>query len=205
MCQPIQNGGLGLLDPQIQQRSMQFRWLNIILQPHTYPSFTYYIIRHHLSLTHRESAHHLQTLLWPTTRSGPLCTYPSSCHLWFQCFDSISITIHSDDCNITTCLSLPLKEMFMNIPDGYWITKKKHSRLLTNFSFVYDPEAQWLSPKLPNEFQAFPQHSKRLLKDILFKEIRIRQAFIPLLFEISLTPGTMDYSKTISRWIMDPW
>lgn len=205
MCQPLQNGGLGLLDPQIQQRNMQFRWLNIILQPRTYPSFAYDIIKHHLILSQRESAHHLQTLFWPTTRSGPLCSYPSSCHLWFQCFDSIPITIDPSDCNITTCLSLPLKEMFMDIPDGYWITKKKHSPLLAKFSFVYDSDSQWFRPKLPNEFNAYPRHSKRLLKDIMMKKIRIRQGFIPLLFDTTIRPGIMDYSTIITRWLADPW
>jgi hypothetical protein len=72
MCQPHCQGGLGLMDPRKQQLGIQFRWLNILLQPHQYPSFLGPILLHHLRIAQDPMDSPFLPLLWPTLRRGAL-------------------------------------------------------------------------------------------------------------------------------------
>jgi hypothetical protein len=87
MCQPHCQGGLGLMESQKQPLGMQFRWLNIVLRPHQYPSFLGPILLHHLCIA-------LWTLLFSCCY-GSLFDEALSHHiasLWFATFDSIRST-----------------------------------------------------------------------------------------------------------------
>ncbi|KAK4508886.1 uncharacterized protein ATC70_013509 [Mucor velutinosus] len=108
---PRDQGGLGLIDIGAQQKSLQFRYLRVLLLGNhgRLPGFTYQLLTHALRLTN-DVAHHALPLLFPSARYKNTLNglYP-----FLSMFNAMDIcSLHRDwdrHPTITTIMSLPPK------------------------------------------------------------------------------------------------
>ncbi|SAL96422.1 hypothetical protein [Absidia glauca] len=205
MCQPHCQGGLGLMDPQKQQLGMQFRWLNILLQPQQYPSFLGPIMLHHLHLAQDPMDSPFLPLLWPTLRRGALLDSRHSASLWFAAFDSIPIPVNISKASLATCLTIPLFHLCQGVPQDYWLNSAPHRRQPASLCLRYDPDNNRLCVKSGSEMTSFPTLSRRFLQDIYHQWITWDPAITAFLTAPSIDYGVVDYSPIIKAWVEDPF
>ncbi|OAD65395.1 CCHC-type zinc finger transcription factor [Phycomyces blakesleeanus NRRL 1555(-)] len=117
LCQPLSRGGLGILNPQVQQAALQLHWLRpLILFPQRQsglvsPWFSF------LLRLHSHSEHLLLPLLFPPLHSPHQRDYNSPLHTIFAAIDILPHDFTVVTVNLPTCLSLPLSVMSLVPPN----------------------------------------------------------------------------------------
>ncbi|KAK4521913.1 uncharacterized protein ATC70_004451 [Mucor velutinosus] len=140
---PRDQGGLGLIDIGAQQKSLQFRYLRVLLLGNhgRLPGFTYQLLTHALRLTN-DVAHHALPLLFPSARYKNTL---NGLHPFLSMFNAMDIcSLHRDwdrRPTITTIMSLPLLAAFNPFAvttDLEFMTKDSVRRSCIRDFFAYD-------------------------------------------------------------------
>ncbi|KAI8083589.1 hypothetical protein BDF21DRAFT_487167 [Thamnidium elegans] len=108
---PWVHGGLKVLDPVIQRRILQKRWLNYIFKSENHPSSVYQLVLNHLSLFLKSSHRPLFPFYFPEYSKSSVCDNNLSIwHTIFEAFDVIhtNSTIGFPKLLLKTLLDLPL-------------------------------------------------------------------------------------------------
>jgi hypothetical protein len=176
-----EKGGLQVLDPQVQHKVLQKRWLNYILQPLESPSFIYPLLVAHLSLMANANAFPLLPFYYPAARSGPHVARTLS--IWpiiFETYD-ILISSHSDslqltDIPVTTILQLPLHMILQNQPPAHW--SYRHPQFLASHFLLFDIQHQRLRLKVPGEYTRYPRLCQDLFRQILTHRSILLKSFV---------------------------
>lgn len=165
---PLKAGGLMVLDPVIQHKILQKRWLNYLIQPKVYYSFVYDLMITHLSYFDKSASYPLLPLYDPDFRSGRILHKDLSIwHVIFSTFDYFgsTATVKLVDVPIATILSLPLHKLLENTTDSHWT--KKHPKFEAHLFMVFDEQSQRLRLKVIGEFTRYPRLCQSLFQDIL--------------------------------------
>ncbi|CAO3600825.1 unnamed protein product [Absidia cylindrospora] len=204
MCQPVANGGLGLLDPRTQQQSLQLRWITDILYGYPGGTFLHPILRHHLSLIsgfHPDPRH---ALLFPETRSGPLTERSRTASLWFQAFDSLPVPLDLSNLSLSTCLLVPLHRLLV-LPTSHWLCHGKHRCLPGSALFLYDSSQHSLRLRVPSEMDKPKLKLKRVYLDIFATIIDLQ----PWMWDFIGTPSDLtspcSYTPLVDCYFDDPF
>jgi endonuclease/exonuclease/phosphatase family metal-dependent hydrolase len=205
MCQPRSKGGLGVLDPQIQQGALQLRWILPLLQLSLsgefassnwscpaiansiiLPRITQFLI-HHLSndgsfdsLDWSKFDSRL-AFVFSDLRPPRLRDPQSSLSLLFSAVDRIPHHFQHVVVSAHTCLSLPLSAVCLDNP------QVNLSRTLKNLRcsevYIFDIDKLSLRHKRPSEITVHPQLAKRFLELIRSNQLALHpffaRAFIP--------------------------
>ncbi|OAD72120.1 hypothetical protein PHYBLDRAFT_170015 [Phycomyces blakesleeanus NRRL 1555(-)] len=116
-CQPIRLGGLGVLDPQVQQAALQLRWLRPLVRSPLSPSglvppWFSYVLRLDSS-----SADPLVPLIFPSLQSSHQRDFDSPLATLLAAIDLLPHNFSDVVVNLPTCLSLPLSYLTTAQPD----------------------------------------------------------------------------------------
>ncbi|OAD67268.1 hypothetical protein PHYBLDRAFT_174306 [Phycomyces blakesleeanus NRRL 1555(-)] len=116
-CQPIQLGGLGVLDPQVQQAALQLHWLRpLVCSPLSpsglVPPWFSYVLRLDSS-----SADPLVPLIFPSLQSSHQRDFDSPLATLLAAIDLLPHNFSDVVVNLPTCLSLPLSYITTAQPD----------------------------------------------------------------------------------------
>lgn len=207
ICLPRKVGGLGLLNPTIQQAALQLRWLvPIITTPwqslDTHPSFSnsivlsriIYFVRScfpeipyaNLLPSSSSSFDHRLLFLFPDKRPPCLRKLTSSLSLLFQAMDRLPKDYHDVTISATTCLEIPFGSIVRKQFDSSINTLSRSvSTLPCIAGYTLNHETfQCLRPRERHESIGFPTLSnkiKRLVstEGIVLEDFFVR-AFLPV-------------------------
>ncbi|OBZ80683.1 hypothetical protein A0J61_11268 [Choanephora cucurbitarum] len=196
MCRPRNKGELGLLDPRLQQHTLQLRWLNPLLLPSDgfvdsilFPRLVDWIL-HCTATSTTDSAEHWSRLdcrlaflfssLWPSSLTG----FYSVCFLLFQATDTLPQSFNSVVARPASWLCLPLSEVVVpseDSPISSTLLRKPCSLL-----YEFDSTSQRLQRKSDSQLHAHPTLCRHFLKQVRTNRVRLRpffcRAFIPPAF-----------------------
>lgn len=171
---PWEVGGLKVLDPQIQHKIFQQRWLYYTLTPYHTHLFVYPLILAHLSLMRHSQAFPFLPFYYRPARSGPHISRHMS--IWPIIFDTFDIMASTDllpvceylvmkDVPKDTILSLPLHFVLRNQASDHWTYR--HPNFTTSFFLIFDPSQNRLRLKVPGEYTRYPRLCRQLFDHIL--------------------------------------
>ncbi|KAG1045508.1 hypothetical protein G6F43_011259 [Rhizopus delemar] len=120
LCQPIIKGGLGLLDPLIQHRCLQFRWLRQLFQDDDPVSCSQVYMKDFVQRFHSIEISSLFYFFFPALHTAANVPLGSFLPIMYDAIDSFlkkgSPDVH---CNPYILLNLPLLILFSAIPSGH--------------------------------------------------------------------------------------
>ncbi|KAG1533569.1 hypothetical protein G6F51_012544 [Rhizopus arrhizus] len=203
MCRPRSLGGLGVLDPLIQQGALQLRWIIPLLSDCvTGPLSTFWVspvlnrasiilprltnfLLHHLSsfpvLNPLSNLglpfDHRLSFLFPDLRPNALRRLDGVFALLFRSMDLLPKEFTSVVLSATTCLSLPVSAIVSPPADDALILRTLNS-LLCETSYICNSQTNRLRPKRHPEFDHHPNLGKKLLKLARYDDIRLTPFFI---------------------------
>ncbi|KAG1481825.1 hypothetical protein G6F54_013688 [Rhizopus delemar] len=130
LCSPLQSGGLGLLDPLIQQHNLQIRWIEQLLADPLPHSCSQPYLLDHMRRFHSAGSGTRLAMFFPSLRA-PISALSNNFMVnIFAAMDSFDLEdLQSVSCNAATLLVLPLSSVFALTPEDYWTTKSRHSKL----------------------------------------------------------------------------
>ncbi|KAG1093831.1 hypothetical protein G6F40_012613 [Rhizopus arrhizus] len=204
MCLPRSSGGLGVLDPGIQQHALQSRWLIPLLSgapigpPATFwtsPMICNSVVLPRLAdclLHHLQSNTTSSVFTWPLAdyrlsfvfrdlRPPYVCSSSSLFHLFFQAIDRLPHNFHSVIVNANTCLQLPISGVLRAPP----VPPLRHSISQLRLSLVYlvNPTTNRLRARTNSEPQVHPYLTRRFLRMVRHNSILLSpflvRPFIP--------------------------
>ncbi|KAG1054756.1 hypothetical protein G6F43_003240 [Rhizopus delemar] len=130
LCQPITKGGLGLLDPLIQHRCLQFRWLRQLFQDDDPVSCSQVYMKDFVQRFPSMGTTFLFSFFFLSLRTAANIHLGSLLPAMFEAMDSFLKKDSSDvRCNPSTLLRLPLLDLFSAIPSGHWLLSHNRSNL----------------------------------------------------------------------------
>jgi hypothetical protein len=148
LCQPISAGGLGLLDPLIQQRYLQWRWIQQIFTKDQPTSCSQPYLKDCIRRFYSSGSHTILSLFFPGLRSPIDTSREFFLSTIYDVMDSLPKDwIDQIRCNATTLSQLPVQALFAHIPPNHWLQSRprKRTQACTFFlhlirSFIeYDP------------------------------------------------------------------
>ncbi|KAG0928545.1 hypothetical protein G6F57_013456 [Rhizopus arrhizus] len=130
LCSPIQSGGLGLLDPMIQQRNLQIRWNEQLLGDPLPHSYSQSFLLDHMRRFHSAGSGSRLAMFFPSLRA-PIAAHSTNFMVnIFAAMESFDLEdLQSVSCNAATLLVLPLSSVLALTPEDYWTTKSRYSKL----------------------------------------------------------------------------
>ncbi|KAI9336053.1 hypothetical protein BD770DRAFT_374066, partial [Pilaira anomala] len=177
---PIEHGGLQVLDPVIQHRVLQKRWLNYLFKPTIYQSVIYDYMIHHLRRFHLSSSFPLLPLFDKDFRKSKI--YVPHMSIWSIIFDGVDYFLKDTktvlvDVPLTTILALPLYKVLVLPPDSsHWSVR--HPTFQTSQFMIYDNIQQRLRLRVDGEYSKFRGLCRTLYQDILLTRLVQLKAFI---------------------------
>lgn len=195
-CLSRSQGGLGLLNPFIQQMALQLRWLHPILSTATDDlhsdavtgtsmvfvrliSFLYsQIINTTNDPLHPSSSielDHRFFFLFPLRRPKTVCQLNSSLALLFKAIDMFPKDYSNVVVSAATCLEIPLGSLTIpSIP-----LRRSTASLLSSTVYTFDINRNnCLRPRLSSEINKYPVLSKSFLKQVSKRTIRLTPFFV---------------------------
>ncbi|KAG1391439.1 hypothetical protein G6F60_012567 [Rhizopus arrhizus] len=188
MCAQRSKGGLGVLDPNIQQGALQLRWLmplmagspfwpfspvwssaairNSIVLPRLLDFFLYHLETRH-SIDARNNGQPYEytdfrlSFLFPDLRPSSTRRLDGVFSLLFKSMDLLPKNYRDVVVNPETCVRLPVASIYTNT-DGLTISRSIN-RLLAGISYTIDPISHVLRPKALTELSQHPILAKRIL------------------------------------------
>ncbi|KAI8373351.1 hypothetical protein BD560DRAFT_369110 [Blakeslea trispora] len=140
-CKPRSEGGLGLLDPQVQQHCLISRWPKLALTTSDSSSICQAYLQHTIRQHYCIGSPSLLSCCFPALRPPASMEYGFIMHPLFQtrslifCQVNLSATFGSPQ----TLLSLPLFMPFDNMSSEHRLGKNRSSPPLVGHFFLYDP------------------------------------------------------------------
>jgi hypothetical protein len=209
MCQPRSKGGLGVLDPQIQQGALQLRWVLPLLQlspsdesasvfwssPDIAKSIVLPQIMHFLMYhlaAHRSTHSSFDwstfdsrlTFVFSELRPPSLRDLQSSLSLLFSAVDRIPHQFQQVIVSAHTCLSLPLSALYLH--NNQVTISRTLKNLRCSEVYLFDNTKLSLRHKLPDEITRHPNLTKHFLKLVRTNQLALHpffaRAFIPPIY-----------------------
>jgi hypothetical protein len=143
---PITSGGLQVMDPSIQQKLLQKRWISYIVEPTVHCSFVSDLMLTHLSYCDKSSFFPLLPLYDRDYRKG--CVLHKDLSIWhviFTTFDYFvsGATVKLVDIPVDTIMTRPLYKLLVNTPDSHWT--KRHPTFEAHLFFIFDAHSKMTS------------------------------------------------------------
>ena len=185
LCQRLHEGGLGLLDPLVQQGSLFVRWIKEIVRPSTD------------SLVHRYLSAHLQRFFIHTSFPVLACLFPrlqKHCSLdhghfvhalffFLPKFLQSARPIIPMDCNLFTLLEIPLADCFDTVPEGHWILASRSAPLLVKHFFTVDESRNCFRPLHPPDLPLYPRLCTQLRNGLLSSCLSLSSRLLAAILE----------------------
>ena len=156
---PLKQGGLGVLNPAIQQLALQFRWLTPLIHENNPTSLTVRWIGAHMeSMSTLPLLDRRLPFIFPALRRGLLHEYrPGLCSILYRAFDSLfDRAMVSKELNVPLdqppqltsdfCLSLPLSATVSWPAQIKPSVQHSFDKVLVKDAFFFDPVLQCLIP-----------------------------------------------------------
>ncbi|KAG1056590.1 hypothetical protein G6F43_001535 [Rhizopus delemar] len=165
---PFEYGGLKVLDPCLQHKILQKRWLNYLINPERYHSFVHPYMLQHLSLFNNAAEYLWLPLLNSSYRKSVV--YSRILSVWETIFTTMDYFIPTDfnrlpsPIPLLTILQLPL-HMVINVTSDHW--SHRHPTFLTSLMFVFDNQQNRLRLRVDGEHSRYPRLCCQLFDDIL--------------------------------------
>ncbi|KAG0964173.1 hypothetical protein G6F31_006966 [Rhizopus arrhizus] len=187
LCQPIIKGGLGLLDPMIQHRCLQFRWLRQLFQDDDPVSCSQVYMKDFVQRFHSMGTTSLLSFFFPPLRATANIHLGSFLPTMYEAMDSFLKKGCSDvQCNPSTLLSLPLLALFSDIPSGHWLLSHNRSKSVR--------------PLLRPDSPPYPRLSGRLVRDLQNRTVTLNNMTWNLILNDYPDPGSIDDFPFVS-WL----
>ncbi|KAG0867469.1 hypothetical protein G6F16_008750 [Rhizopus arrhizus] len=187
LCQPIIKGGLGLLDPMIQHRCLQFRWLRQLFQDDDPVSCSQVYMKDFVQRFHSMGTTSLLSFFFPPLRATANIHLGSFLPTMYEAMDSFLKKGCSDvQCNPSTLLSLPLLALFSDIPSGHWLLSHNRSKSVR--------------PLLRPDSPPYPRLSGRLVRDLQNRTVTLNNMTWNLILNDYPDPGSVDDFPFVS-WL----
>lgn len=180
-------GGLGVLDPSIQQQALIFRWLDpILFNRDCTCSIHQYIAAH---LQNKLRSHNLNVpLLFPTSRTSTNFSTLSTADMLIRSMDAIPRRFSLSEPNPIECLLLPLPAVLYNPTSSSFKLPQKLKTVKVEELYQYHPEGHYLSQKSIAEVTpSLRIVTRKLHKAIERQLIRIEDFFYECFFQTTLT------------------
>ncbi|CAO3672760.1 unnamed protein product [Rhizopus stolonifer] len=142
LCLPITQGGLGVLNPQLQHLVLQIRHLRHIFDNPDPQSLVHTALSHHLSIIGGHEHFNCVSFFVPAFRKHNLNQHWSILHAIYKAYDHFDIVHDFSPLSISNQLKLPLNKMFTSIPDRHWF--HRHPRFLASDFFIIDDQTRRL-------------------------------------------------------------
>ena len=188
MCRPRRQGGLGLLDPRVQQHTLQLRRLTPLLLPS--PNLDNFILLprlidwliHGTSFSSSVSTEHWSHLdcrlafIFPSLRHPSLTGFNSVFSLLFMTLDALPRSFESIVVSPVTCLQLPLSAVI--IPPQDLVISPTLLRLPCSLLYFLDFASQRLQPKSSPQLATHPTLCKQFLSQVRSNLIKLQSFFV---------------------------
>ncbi|CAO3663614.1 unnamed protein product [Rhizopus stolonifer] len=135
LCLPIAQGGLGVLNHQLQHLVLQIQHLRHIFDDPEPQSLVHPAVSHHLSIIDGHEQFNLISLVVPAFRKHNLNKSWSILHVIYKAYDHFDIVHGFSSLSISNQLKMPLNKTFTSIPDGHRL--HRHPRFLASGFFYY--------------------------------------------------------------------
>ncbi|CAO3685702.1 unnamed protein product [Rhizopus stolonifer] len=142
LCLPITQGGLGVLNSQLQHLVLQIRHLCHIFDNPDPQSLVHTALSHHLSIIGGHERFNCVSFFVPAFIKHNINQHWSILHAIYKAYDHFDIVHDFSSLSISNQLKLPLNEMFTSIPDRHWL--HRHSRFLASDFFLIDDQTRRL-------------------------------------------------------------
>ncbi|KAG0780139.1 hypothetical protein G6F21_012267 [Rhizopus arrhizus] len=194
-CQPLSKGGLGLLDPFIQHRSLQVRWLRLLFTDDFQSSCSQVYLKDFIRRFHSSGTSSLLSCFFPALRSTTDVSVGSFLPALYTTMDSfLSNGMSEVQCNPSTLLYLPICSLFSEIPDGHWLRSPHRSKSQARHYFTYDQSLKRIRPMLASDSPPHPRLSARLLRDLQNRTVKLNDMTWQVILNTSTDPGSVtDY------------
>lgn len=143
LCQPLEFGGLGILDPEKQQGALQLRWLDPLFHPSSDWNYTTLALAHHLRHAHPSMPDHRFPLLLSSCRKSIGEVTNSVSSLFFKAMDLMSLDISSLSFDVSVVLQLPLNCIWYDSP-GHKLKQSRFRHLKVHDIFYLNPSAGFI-------------------------------------------------------------
>ncbi|KAG1367505.1 hypothetical protein G6F61_012855 [Rhizopus arrhizus] len=186
MCFPRNKGGLGVLNPHIQQSALQLRWLFPLLHDRpcsptsdfwkhrslqsfvVLPLLVDYLLRHSLPIGSQVPIRldYRQAFVFPSLRPKALAQSSDGVFsLFFTAVDNLPHLFDQVVINPQTALCLKLGDV--SVFSSSCPLLKSMAQLPCSLAYKFDPTKGRLQQKLPAEISIHPYLTKRFLNDPL--------------------------------------
>ncbi|KAI9474259.1 MAG: hypothetical protein EXX96DRAFT_332850 [Benjaminiella poitrasii] len=143
LCLSLNQGGLGILDPEKQHMVLQFKYLSALFRKHHPPKdIVLPLILSSLALDHPVSANFLLSCFFiPEYRKALPINHPTNTiDIMFKAFDHFRFKFDFTNLYIDYLLQLPLQYMFRKIPPTHWLYK--HNQIPASSLLTYNKQDQ---------------------------------------------------------------
>lgn len=137
MYQPLDCGGLGVLDPELQQGALQLRWLEPLTHPQEEWNISTIALAHHLHHQQSSSSDHRFTLFIPSCRKLMRGQCNDITNILIKAIDQLKLHLDTIPFNISTVLHLPLNTIWKPTP-GHNPTRQGYKKLLVKDIFYFN-------------------------------------------------------------------
>ncbi|KAG1037764.1 hypothetical protein G6F43_012795 [Rhizopus delemar] len=191
MCLPRVLGGLGVLDPAVQQRALQMRWLVPLLQPSHPPSdavralrksivlpwLAHYVYFHSVAdVTSDTLWDYRLPFLFPDLRR-PVLRASRALSLLFAAVDTLPRNWSHVVINSITALALPVMALTLS-PDPSVVIPKSFSKLRGDNIFIIDLTSLITRARQPTELPSFPRLCKQFLTMVSDSQLSLAPFFL---------------------------
>ncbi|KAG0789707.1 hypothetical protein G6F16_008397 [Rhizopus arrhizus] len=200
LCRSIHDGGLGLLDPLIQQRSLQLRWISQLLQPDDPFSCSQVFLKGFVRRFHSSNTNSLMAIYFHSLRS------PNNSGLFGSFLPALYDTVDSFPrhglehvrCNPATLLQLPILALFAHVPPDHWLRSPRRSKLQAHQFFTFDSVRRCIRPLLAPDGPPFPRLSSLLVRDFQRRIISLNNLTWSLILHENTDVGIVDDTPFVS-------
>ncbi|KAI8321556.1 hypothetical protein EDC96DRAFT_597400 [Choanephora cucurbitarum] len=165
MCRPRGQGGLGLLDPRLEDSILLSRLVDWLIHCTSPPT-----TEHWSHLDYRLA------FVFPSLRYPSLTGFHSVFSLLFKALDALPRSFESIVVSPATCLCLPLSEVF--IPPQNLVISPTLLRLPCSLLYFFDSASQRLQPKSSPQLTTHPTLCKRFLSQVRSNLIKLQSFFV---------------------------
>ncbi|KAG1149858.1 hypothetical protein G6F37_011330 [Rhizopus arrhizus] len=190
-------GGLGLLDPQIQQHNLQIRWIRQVLEDNHPQSCNQSILLDHIRRFHSGNTGTRLALFFPLLQLRPAAHANHFMQNIYEAVDSFGYAdTQQAKCTPATLLSLTLSAIFAMIPTDYWITRSRHKKLKVSQFFTYDHHFGCIRPLFSSDQPSSPRLVSNLRRDIHNRIIKLNQLIWPYILNQNQPFAPLDQLQT---------
>ena len=139
LCLSRSHGGVGLLEPLLQQSALQLRWLEPLFNvTGTSPSYITICLWHHICTTsHPTSDPHLP-FVFPQLHGSDAKDTSSVNYLLYRAIDQLPIDWLSANLSATTILQLPLNTIWIPIIGNENLWRPGFKSMVVSDLFIFD-------------------------------------------------------------------